>query len=132
MVKLESVHVPHLGGIDASYHMPRPYDKSKPTLILVNSLTTSAELFRPQYEDETLNDAANLLCIEPLGHGQTRTKRETWTFWDNAIMNLQVMDKLGIDRAFALGTSQGGFIVVRMALLAPEKASEAFADVYSN
>ena len=36
-------------------------------------------------------------------------------------MALQVMDKLGIDKAFALGTSQGGWMVTRMALLAPER-----------
>lgn len=36
-------------------------------------------------------------------------------------MNLQVLEALGIEKAFAMGTSQGGFIVVRMALLAPSK-----------
>ena len=36
-------------------------------------------------------------------------------------MNLQVMETLGIDKFFALGTSQGGWVVARMALLAPEK-----------
>jgi microsomal epoxide hydrolase len=36
-------------------------------------------------------------------------------------MALQVMDKLGIEKAFALGTSQGGWIVTRMALLAPDR-----------
>ena len=36
-------------------------------------------------------------------------------------MNIQVMDALGIKRAFALGTSQGGFITVRMALIAPDR-----------
>lgn len=36
-------------------------------------------------------------------------------------MNLQVMEALGIKKAFAMGTSQGGFIVVRMALLDPDR-----------
>jgi pimeloyl-ACP methyl ester carboxylesterase len=36
-------------------------------------------------------------------------------------MNLQVMEALGVDKAFVLGTSQGGWVTVRMALLAPEK-----------
>ncbi|KXS97152.1 hypothetical protein AC578_3074 [Pseudocercospora eumusae] len=37
-------------------------------------------------------------------------------------MNLQALDALGIKgKAFVLGTSQGGWICVRMALLAPEK-----------
>jgi pimeloyl-ACP methyl ester carboxylesterase len=62
--------------------MPKPYDAKKPTLVLVNSLTTSSELFRPQYADDRLTSAVNLIAIEPLGHGKTRTKRPTWTFWD--------------------------------------------------
>jgi microsomal epoxide hydrolase len=71
----------------------------------------------------------NLLAIEPLGHGSTSCPSEHFTYWDSALMALQVMDKLGIDKAFALGTSQGGWIVTRMALLAPDRvgASPAYA-----
>lgn len=65
----------------------------------------------------------NLVAIELLGHGQTRTKSENFTYWDTALMNIQVMDALGIDKAFVLGTSQGGWITVRMALLAPDRVS---------
>jgi pimeloyl-ACP methyl ester carboxylesterase len=36
-------------------------------------------------------------------------------------MNIQVMGALGIEKAFVLGTSQGGWMAARMALLAPEK-----------
>jgi pimeloyl-ACP methyl ester carboxylesterase len=98
--------------------MPHPYDPSKPTLVLVNSFTTSSELYRGQYANQALTSAMNLLAIELLGHGATRTKSETFTYWDTAIMNLQVMSALGINKAFVLGTSQGGWITVRMALLA--------------
>ncbi|KAJ8608409.1 hypothetical protein MRB53_039661 [Persea americana] len=35
-------------------------------------------------------------------------------------MNLQVLSALGISKAFVLGTSQGGWITVRMALLGPD------------
>ena len=63
----------------------------------------------------------NLLAIELLGHGHTRTKSENFTYWDTAIMNVQVMDALGIKEAFVLGTSQGGWITVRMALVAPDR-----------
>lgn len=129
MSSVRTVHVPHLGGIDAAYQMPQAYDAAKPTLVLVNSLTTSSELYRPQFEDAQLTGALNLLAIDPLGHGQTRTKSETWTFWDTAIMNLQVMEALGIQKAFALGTSQGGFIVVRMALLSPDKVCYPFLKI---
>jgi pimeloyl-ACP methyl ester carboxylesterase len=121
MPNTKTVRVPHLGGIDAAYQMPYPYDPKKPTLVLVNSFTTSSELYRGQYANKQLTDTMNLLAIELLGHGQTRTSRENWTYWDTAEMNLQVLDALKIDKAFVLGTSQGGWITVRMALLRPEK-----------
>jgi len=121
MPNTKTVHVPHLGGIDAAYQMPQPYDSSKPTLVLVNSFTTSSELYRQQYANKELTGKMNLLAIELLGHGQTRTKSENFTYWDTAIMNIQVLDALDIKKAFVLGTSQGGWITVRMALLAPDK-----------
>lgn len=101
--------------------MPHPYDPSKPTLVLVNSFTTSSDLYAGQYGNSKLTSAMNLLAIELLGHGKTRTPHENFTYWDTALMNLQVMESLGVKKAFVLGTSQGGWITVRMALLAPEK-----------
>lgn len=68
-----------------------------------------------------MTNALNLIAIEPLGHGATVTKSETWTYWDSALVNLQLLDSLGVDRVFAVGTSQGGWIVAQMALLAPER-----------
>lgn len=124
MANTKTVHVSHLGGIDAGYQMPYPYDSSKPTLVLVNSFTTSSELYRGQYANKKLTDTMNLLAIELLGHGKTRTKSENFTYWDTAIMNLQVMEALGVKKAFVLGTSQGGWITVRMALLAPDRVLE--------
>lgn len=116
----KTVSIPHLEAT-AGYQMPHPYDPSKPTLVLVNSFTTSSELYRGQYENNKLTSAMNLLAIELFGHGKTRTRYENFTYWDTAIANLQVMEALGIKKAFVLGTSQGGWITVRMALLAPDK-----------
>jgi pimeloyl-ACP methyl ester carboxylesterase len=115
------VHVPHLGGIEASYQMPQPYDSKKPTLVLINSFTTSSELYRQQYANKELTDTINLLTIELLSHSQTRTERENWTYWDTAEMNLQVLDALNIKKAFVLSTSQGSWITVRIALMRPDK-----------
>ena len=124
MPNTKTVHVAHLGGIDAAYQMPNSYDSSKPTLVLVNSFTTSSELYQSQFKNKDLTDRMNLIAIELLGHGQTRCKTEHFTYWDTAIMNLQVLDALNIKgKVFVLGTSQGGWICVRMALLAPEKVS---------
>ncbi|KAF2737614.1 alpha/beta hydrolase fold family protein [Polyplosphaeria fusca] len=121
MPNTKTIRVPHLGGIDAAYQMPHPYDASKPTLVLVNSFTTSSELYREQFSNKDITSKMNLVAIELLGHGQTRTEQENWTYWDTAIMNIQVMDALNISHAYVLGTSQGGWICVRMALMAPKK-----------
>ncbi|KAF2143547.1 uncharacterized protein K452DRAFT_224678 [Aplosporella prunicola CBS 121167] len=121
MAASKTVHVPHLGGIEVGYEMPFPYDAAKPTVILVNSMCTTASLYLEQFKSETLKSLVNLLAIEPLGHGRTVSKSEHFTYWDSAAMNIQVMDALGIKKAFALGTSQGGWVVARMALLAPER-----------
>ncbi|MCJ1305931.1 hypothetical protein MMC08_008748 [Hypocenomyce scalaris] len=118
---VQRVYVPHLGGTYAGYQMPHPYDPKKPTLVLVNSFTTSSDLYKGQYGNHHLTKTMNLLSIELLGHGATRTKSENFTYWDTAQMNLQVMTALGIEKAFVLGTSQGGWITVRMALLAPDR-----------
>ncbi|KAJ4187593.1 hypothetical protein FALCPG4_006926 [Fusarium falciforme] len=122
MAAKTTIVVPHLGGIKAGYRLSGDaVDPSKPTVVLVNSMCTTSSLFDAQFSSKALTDAVNLLAIEPLGHGATSSPSEHFTYWDSAVMSLQVLEALGIDKAFALGTSQGGWIVVRMALLAPEK-----------
>lgn len=122
MAASTTIEVPHLGGIRAGYALSGDkYDASKPTVVLINSMCTTVSLYRDQFENSQLTDAVNLLAIEPLGHGSTSCPTNHFTYWDTAIMALQVMDRLGIQKAFALGTSQGGWMVVRMALLAPER-----------
>jgi pimeloyl-ACP methyl ester carboxylesterase len=119
MTHAETITVPHLGTSTIGYRLGNAYDASLPTLVMVNSFTTSVEQYRPQFSDERLTATANLLAIEPYGHGQTRASYEQFTYWDSAIANLQVLDALDIPEAFVLGTSQGGWIAARMAILAP-------------
>jgi pimeloyl-ACP methyl ester carboxylesterase len=120
MSNVETVIVPHLGNSTIGYKFARPYDASLPTLVLVNSFTTSAELYRPQFADAELTATANLLAIELYGHGRTRTDFPHFTYWDTALANLQVLEALGIAEAFVLGTSQGGWVTARMAMLQPD------------
>lgn len=125
MAASTTIRVPHLGGITVGYMLNNnnTYDPSKPTCVLINSFCTTVALFRPQFECKKLTDTMNLLAIEPLGHGATSMPAisDHFTYWDTAAMALQVMDALGIEKAFALGTSQGGWVVARMALLAPAR-----------
>ena len=119
MSDAETITVPHLGTSTIGYRLGKAYDASLPTLVMVNSFTTSVDLYRPQFADERLTATANLLALEPYGHGRTRATYEQFTYWDSAIANLQVLDALGIPEAFVLGTSQGGWVAARMAMLAP-------------
>ncbi|MGY1722715.1 alpha/beta fold hydrolase [Blastococcus sp. SYSU DS0533] len=121
MSSTETIQIPHLGGSTIGHRFGKAYDPSLPTLVMVNSFTTSVELYRPQFADEQLAGTANLLAIEPYGHGQTRAAYAQFTYWDTAIAGLQVLDALGIPDAFVLGTSQGGWIAARMAMLAPDR-----------
>ncbi|GAB3294347.1 alpha/beta fold hydrolase [Epidermidibacterium keratini] len=116
----QTAQVSHLGGSTIGYKLSEPYDPALPTLVLVNSFSTSVELYRPQFSDPALSAAVNLLAIEPFGHGETRAGLPDFTYWDSAIANLELLGVLGIDRAFVLGTSQGGWIAARMAMLAPQ------------
>lgn len=115
----DTVTVPHLGTSTIGYKLGRPYDASLPTLVMVNSFSTSVELYRPQFAHAELSATANLLAIELYGHGRTRASYEQFTYWDTAVANLQVLEALGIPEAFVLGTSQGGWVAARMAMLAP-------------
>lgn len=114
------MRVAHLGS-EIAYHQPKAISNMKPTVIMVNSALTSATLWRPQLADKTLADNMNLIAIEPLGHGNSKCTSPTFTYWDIAIANLQVMEALGIKRAFIMGISQGGLIAARMAMYAPDK-----------
>ncbi|MFI9031053.1 alpha/beta fold hydrolase [Streptomyces sp. NPDC053560] len=116
----QTVEIPHLGGSTIGYTFGRPYDPALPTLVLINSYTTSAELYRPQFADPALGSAVNLLALEPYGHGRTRASYPHFTYWDSAIAHLQALAALRIPEAFVLGTSQGGWVAARMALLAPD------------
>ena len=121
---MQTAQVPHLGGITVSYRATQ-YDASKPTLVLLHSFMTSSGLYRAQLESESLTSIANLIAVDLLGHGDSRINScvEQFTYWDSAIMTLQLLDQLKIDKFFALGTSQGGWVVARLALLAPSRVS---------
>jgi len=128
----KTVRIPHLGGIEASYRISGPYKQYKPTVVLINSFVADISLYAAQFSNTELTDAMNLLAIDPLGHGKTKLRgggigtakespSQNFTYWDTAVMNLQVMDALGVKKAFVLGTSQGGWVAARMALVAPER-----------
>ncbi|KAI0022131.1 putative alpha/beta hydrolase [Xylariomycetidae sp. FL0641] len=121
MTATQTLEVPHMGTKVGYAISNGKLDPSKPTCVMINSMNTTVSLYKAQLSSPRLTELMNVLAIEPLGHGATATKEGHWTYWDTARCALQAMTALGVDKAFALGTSQGGWIVVRMALLAPER-----------
>ncbi|KAI5863692.1 putative alpha/beta hydrolase [Durotheca rogersii] len=134
-LQTRTVRVPYLNarvGYATSYPSSGP-DPSKPTVVLINSLCTTAALYAPQLSNARLAAATNLIAVETLGHGETTALASCqgeqeeeeedvhFTYWDSARVALQALDKLNVTKAYVLGTSQGGWIAVRMALLAPER-----------
>lgn len=117
-----TVQISSVPGTTVSYRAPFGLSRSKPTLLMLHSFTTDGTLYRPQLADEKLQEAVNLITVDLLGHGGTTTSTtEDWTCWDSAKMTLELMDKIGVQKAFLLGTDQGGWVAMQIALLAPEK-----------
>lgn len=120
---IKTLTVPHLNGIEVGYRLSAPeIDQSKPTVVLFHPFTTTADYYLPEFKSSELQSTANLIAVELLGHGRTRAKNaESFTYWDSATMALQLLDILGVDKFFALGTSQGGWVATQMALIAPKR-----------
>lgn len=120
---IKTLTVPHLGGIEVGYRLSAPeIDPSKPTVVLFHPFTTTADYYLPEFKSSELQGTANLVAVELLGHGRTRAKNaESFTYWDSATMALQLLDMLGVEKFFALGTSQGGWVATQMALIAPKR-----------
>ncbi|KAH7116873.1 Alpha/Beta hydrolase protein [Dendryphion nanum] len=129
ILSTKTLSVPYLS-TTVSYATPSSqssFASNKPTLVFINSFSTTSSLYAPQFANKELCAAANLIAIEPLGHGGTKTPYEHWTYWDSAHVNLQVLEGLGVEKAFVLGTSQGGWVAVRMALLGGSKVQGVIA-----
>jgi len=120
-ITVKSVRVNHLGGTSVGYVLPKPVVGSKSTLVFIPPFGVGAAVFRPQLTNPELVTAVNLVVLEPLGHGITKTNSPVFTAWDSAAAFIQVMDALNIPKAFVVGCSQGGWIAARMALYAPDR-----------
>jgi pimeloyl-ACP methyl ester carboxylesterase len=64
-----------------------------------------------------------VIAWDARGHGKTVHPERPFSYWDLARDLLALMDTLSIERATIGGVSQGGFISLRAALLAPERVS---------
>jgi pimeloyl-ACP methyl ester carboxylesterase len=93
---------------------------SGPAVLLLHSYLMDADMFAPQVA--AFGGAYRLIAMDERGHGDTPADGP-FTYWDVARDALGLLDELGVDRCAVVGTSQGGFIGLRMALLAPERVT---------
>ena len=88
------------------------------TVVFSHGILMDHEMFEPQVRSLT----GEFRCIswDQRGHGQS-DQAGSWTYWDSAQDLLALLDHLELDHAFLVGMSQGGFLSLRAALLAPER-----------
>ncbi|MFC0547225.1 alpha/beta fold hydrolase [Kutzneria chonburiensis] len=91
-----------------------------PAVVLLHSFLMDGDMFAPQIA--AFGDTFRLVTVDERGHGQTPVDGP-FTYWDVAEDVLAVVDELGIDQFAIVGTSQGGFVGLRVALLAPGRVT---------
>ncbi|HUR13510.1 MAG TPA: alpha/beta hydrolase [Mycobacteriales bacterium] len=89
-----------------------------PVLVLSHGLLMNRAMFEPQVA--ALRDAYRVVTWDERGHGEAEHEG-SWTYWDSARDVLALLDHLGVEQAVLGGMSQGGFLSLRAALLAPER-----------
>lgn len=90
-----------------------------PVVLLAHGLLMDRTMFAPQVE--ALRDGFRVITWDARGFGETLYDGRPFTFWDLAKDGLGLLDALGVGEAVVGGMSQGGFVSLRMALLAPER-----------
>ncbi len=90
-----------------------------PPVILAHGFLMDREMFAPQVQ--ALAPEFRVITWDERGFGATEFDGQPFTYWDSARDCLGLLDHLGIDRAVVGGMSQGGFLSLRAALLAPDR-----------
>jgi pimeloyl-ACP methyl ester carboxylesterase len=89
-----------------------------PVLVLSHGLLMTHAMFDQQVTG--LGEDVRVVTWDERGHGEVEHEG-TWTYWDSARDVLALLDHLGVEKAVLGGMSQGGFLSLRAALLAPER-----------
>lgn len=88
-----------------------------PALVMLHGFLMDRSMFAPQVE--AMSDNYRCITVDERGHGQT-TGVTPFDYWDVANDVIAVLDHLGVPTATIAGTSQGGFVALRVALLRPD------------
>jgi pimeloyl-ACP methyl ester carboxylesterase len=90
-----------------------------PPVVLAHGFLMDRSMFGPQVE--ALAADHRVITWDERGFGDTEYDGQPFTYWDSASDCLELLDHLGIKRAVIGGMSQGGFVSLRVALMAPER-----------
>ena len=93
----------------------------KPVVVFSHGNLMNRWMWAPQIE--ALRSDFRCLVWDERLHGLTEDDNGLYTYWDSAADLLGLMDHLDIDRATLVGHSQGGFLSLRAALLAPDRVA---------
>src|SRR5205809_7354217 len=89
-----------------------------PAIIFSHGFLMDHEMFAPQVA--ALSGEFRCIAWDERGFGATPATGP-FTFWDSADDALALLAHLGVERAFFVGMSQGGFLSLRAALRAPNR-----------
>jgi len=106
-----------VNGIEVSY---TDSGGAGPVVVLSHGFLMNQSMFDAQVA--ALAPEYRVITWDERGHGGTAAPGP-FSYWDSARDALALLDHLGIERAVLGGMSQGGFLSLRAALLAPERVS---------
>jgi 3-oxoadipate enol-lactonase len=89
-----------------------------PVVVFSHGYLMDSSMFGPQVE--ALAPSYRIITWDERGFGRTKAAGQ-FSYWDSAADVLGLLDELGIDRAVLGGMSQGGFLSLRAALIAPDR-----------
>jgi len=89
-----------------------------PAVVLSHGILMDQSMFAPQVQ--ALAPEFRVITWDQRGHGGTAA-RGPFSYWDSARDLLGLLDHVGVQRAVLGGMSQGGFVSLRAALLAPDR-----------
>lgn len=90
-----------------------------PAVVLSHGFLMDHEMFAPQVA--ALAPEFRVITWDERGFGDTEFDGKPFNYWDSARDCLGLLDHLGIEQAVLGGMSQGGYLSMRAALLAPER-----------
>jgi 3-oxoadipate enol-lactonase len=92
---------------------------SGPVLLLLNSLGTTCDIWRPQLAP--FGEQFRVVRLDTRGHGRSASPSGEYTLDQVGTDALSVLDAAGVDRAHVCGVSLGGMTAMWLAAHAPER-----------